>query len=174
MQIHLLRHAIAAPRDAARFPDDAIRPLTRDGRRRMQSAARGLRALGLRFDVILSSPLARTQETAQIAARALRPHPPVKVLRPLAPGGGAGGVLAALSGLPAGASILLVGHEPDLSRLAGALVLEHRDALPIEFKKGALCRIDFEGAARLGAGRLIYHLPPRVLRGLANGAERED
>jgi phosphohistidine phosphatase len=131
----------------------------------MERAVRGMRALGLRFDFILTSPLARAVETARLAARAARPRPALKILRPLAPGGGAGGVLAGLSGLPPETVVLLVGHEPDLSRLAGALVLEHRDALPIEFKKGGLCRIDFEGAARLGGGRLIFHLPPRVLRG---------
>ena len=166
MRLFLLRHAIAAPREAGRYPDDRIRPLTREGKRRMELAARGMHALGLRFDLVLTSPLARAVETARIAARACRPRPDLKVLRPLAPGGGAGGVLAGLSALPAGAAVLLVGHEPDLSRLAGALILEHRDTLPIEFKKGALCRIDFDGAARLGGGRLIFHLPPRVLRGL--------
>lgn len=168
MQIYLLRHAIAAARDAERFADDRIRPLTREGRARMVREARGMRALGLRFDLILTSPLTRTLETARLVARACRPRPPLKVLRPLAPGGGAGGVLAGLSGLPADASVVLVGHEPDLSRLAGALILEHRDTLPMEFKKGGLCRIDFDGAARLGAGRLIFHLPPRVLRGLSS------
>ncbi len=171
MQIYLLRHAIAAERDAERFADDRIRPLTREGRARMMRGARGMKALGLRFDLILSSPLTRAIETARLVARACRPRPALKIFRPLAPGGGAGGVLAGLSGLAADASVILVGHEPDLSRLAGALILEHRDTLPIEFKKGGLCRIDFDGAARLGAGRLIFHLPPRVLRGLQEADE---
>jgi phosphohistidine phosphatase len=166
LQIYLLRHAIASERDAERYADDGIRPLTREGRRRMARAARGMKALGLRFDLILTSPLRRAAETAQIVARTMRPRPKLKVLRPLAPGGGAGGILAGLSAVPADAAVVLVGHEPDLSRLAGALVLERRDALTIEFKKGALCRIDIDGAARLGAGKLVFHLPPRVLRGL--------
>jgi phosphohistidine phosphatase len=165
VRLYLLRHAIAAPRDSGRYPDDNVRPLTREGRKRMERAARGMRALGLRFDLVLSSPLARAVETARIAAAAARPRPDLKILRPLAPGGGAGGVLAGLSSLPADAAVLMVGHEPDLSRLAGALILEHRDDLPLEFKKGGLCRIDFDGAARLGGGRMIFHLPPRVLRG---------
>lgn len=170
MQIHLLRHAIAAPRDASSLPDDAVRPLTREGKRRMTRAAQGMRAMGLRFDLILTSPLTRALETARIVARACRPKPELKILRPLAPGGGAGGVMAGLSALPAESSVLLVGHEPDLSRLAGALILEHRDALPIVFKKGGLCCIEMEGSARLGAGRLIYHIPPRILRGFRGDA----
>jgi phosphohistidine phosphatase len=168
MRIFLLRHAIAAHRDPRLYPGDFDRPVTREGRRRMLSAARGLRAWGLRVDLILTSPLARTRQTARIVAHALSPKPPLKVLRPLAPGGGTAGVLAGLASLPADASILLVGHEPDLSRLAGALVLETRADLPLVFKKGGLCRIDCTGAVRAGHGRLVYHLPPRLLRRLAD------
>jgi phosphohistidine phosphatase len=131
----------------------------------MARVARGLKALEGKFDLVLTSPLARTADTAAILARAFRPRLTIKVLRPLMPGGGAGGVLAGLASLPSGASVVLVGHEPDLSRLAGALILEQRDTLRVEFKKGGVCRVDFDGVPRLGEGRLIYHLPPRVLRG---------
>ena len=165
MRTFLLRHAIAAPHDAVRHPDDAERPLTPHGRERMERAARGLKALEGRFDLVLTSPLLRAVETARILSRAFRPGVDVKVLRPLSPGGGAGGVIAGLSDLPANTSVVLVGHEPDLSRLAGAFVLEHRDGLRAEFKKGGVCRIDFDDVPRLGDGRLIYLLPPRVLRG---------
>jgi phosphohistidine phosphatase len=167
VQVYLLRHAIAATPDAERYPNDDDRPLTREGRRRMEQAARGMRALELKFDLVLTSPLVRARETAKLAIRPFRPRPPIKVLRPLSPGGGAGGILAGLTSLPGDASVLLVGHEPDLSGLAGALLLQHRDEFSIEFKKGALVRIDFDAAPRLGAGRLIHHLPPKVLRGLA-------
>jgi phosphohistidine phosphatase len=165
LRTFLLRHAIAAPHDPDRYPEDGERPLTPHGRERMERAARGLRTLEGRFDLILTSPLARAVETARILSRAFRPVVDVKVLRPLSPGGGAGGVIAGLSALPATTSVVLVGHEPDLTRLAGAFVLEHRDALRAEFKKGGVCRIDFDDVPRLGDGRLIYLLPPRVLRG---------
>ena len=62
--------------------------------------------------------------------------------------------------------MLLVGHEPDLSRLAAALLLDDHGDLTMEFKKGGLCRIDFPGAPRAGAGRLVLHLSPRILRRL--------
>jgi phosphohistidine phosphatase len=131
----------------------------------MARAAQGLKALEGRFDLVLSSSLLRAADTARIVAAAFRPRLKIKVLRPLQPGGGAGGVLAGLASLPADAAIVLVGHEPDLSRLAGALILEQRDTLRVEFKKGGVCRIDFDGTPRLGEGRLVYFLPPRVLRG---------
>ena len=166
MQIHLLRHAIAAPRNAGQWADDRERPLTREGRRRMERAARGLRALGVRIDLVLTSPLVRARDTARIVVEAFRPQPSLRGFRPLAPGGGIGGVLAGLASLPRDASVLLVGHEPDLSRLAAALLLEDHGDLAIEFKKGGLCRIDFDGAPRAGGGRLVLHLTPRILRRL--------
>ena len=167
MQIYLLRHAIAETRDPERYPVDADRPLTREGRNRMARGARGMRSLGLRFDLVLTSPLVRARQTARIVLPVFRPRPPLRALRPLSPGGGTGGVFAALDAVPAEASVLLVGHEPDLARLAGALTLEPRGDIALEFKKGGLCRIDFEGSARPGHGRLVFLLTPKVLRRLA-------
>ena len=172
MQVYLLRHAIAETRDSKLYPVDADRPLTPDGRRKMQRAARGMRSLGLRFDLVhellvLTSPLVRARQTTRLVLPAFRPRPPLRALRPLSPGGGSGGVLAALGSVPADASVLLVGHEPDLSRLAGAMVLDPRGDLPLEFKKGGLCRIDFEGVAKSGRGRLVLHLTPKIMRRLA-------
>ena len=170
MRVYLLRHAIAGPRDPRRYPADSDRPLTHEGRRKMARAARGMRALGTRLDLVLTSPFVRARQTARIVATSLSPRPPRRALRPLSPGGGAGGVFAALASIPADASVLLVGHEPDLSRLAGAMIVEPRSDLFLEFKKGGLCRIDHEGVPRPGAGRLIFHLTPRILRLLAGGS----
>ena len=167
MHLLLLRHAIAALRDPQHFPDDRSRPLTKEGERRMRRAARGMRRLGVRFDLILTSPYVRTVATARLVAAVCRPRAELRLLKPLAPGGGVGGIIGALAGLPPQSEILLVGHEPDLSLLAAALVLERRSELPIEFKKGALARIDTDGVPRPGNGRLIYLLPPRVLRRIA-------
>jgi phosphohistidine phosphatase len=169
MRLHLLRHAIAARRSPERWPDDRLRPLTREGALRMTSAARGMSRLGLRFDLILSSPLTRAIETARLVAAAVRPRADIRVLKPLSPGGGVGGVIGGLEGLPPQSDLLLVGHEPDLSLLAAGLLLTHRTELPIVFKKGGLCRIDTEGTPRPGNGRLVFHLTPRVLRRLGSG-----
>jgi len=162
----LLRHAIAAQRDPERWPDDGLRPLTPEGRRKMQRGALGIVALGVRPDLVLTSPLARAADTARIAAAAFKPRPEIRVLKPLAPGGGSGGVLAGLGGLPSASTVLLVGHEPDLTRLAGALLIEPRGDLGLDFKKGGLCWIDCDGAPRPRAGRMILLVTPRVLRRL--------
>src|SRR5256885_16047970 len=108
MQIYLLRHAIAETRDPERYPVDANRPLTREGRGRMARAARGMRSLGLRFDLVLTSPLVRARQTARLVVPVFRPRPPLRVLRPRSPGGGTGGAFAALEAAPAAAPILLL------------------------------------------------------------------
>ena len=70
MELYFLRHGIAADEGPAGM-GDAGRPLTKDGIAKMQAGARGMRRLGLRLDVLLSSPLVRARETAAIIAREL-------------------------------------------------------------------------------------------------------
>ena len=123
-----------------------------------------MKKLGLEFDRILTSPLTRCRQTARIVARELKPGRGPVVLRALAPGGLPREVLAGLPKQAGDADLLLVGHEPELSRLVSHLLLPMPGDMTLEFRKGGLCRIDFEGAARPGAGRLALFLSPRVLR----------
>ena len=64
-------------------------------------------------------------------------------------------------GTPVVERVLLVGHEPDMSGLLGDLL---GSPLPVVFKKGGLCRIDFAGHPLPGRGTLVFHLMPRILR----------
>src|SRR6185503_4199528 len=68
MRLLIIRHAIAVPRGTPDIADDE-RPLTKRGRRRFRAAAAGLARLVKRPDFVLSSPLPRARETADIAAR---------------------------------------------------------------------------------------------------------
>jgi phosphohistidine phosphatase len=170
MKVFLLRHGIAAPRDLRRYPEDRDRPLTREGVRKMTEAVRGLNALGLGFELIFTSPLSRAEGTARIVADGLSVRPGLRVVPELAPGGDPSSLLASVP--PRIRRLLLVGHEPDLSRLAGWMLLGEERGFPLEFKKGGLCRIDFPGGIRQGAGRLVYHLMPRLLRACALPARR--
>lgn len=170
IQLFILRHAVAEARDPQRWPDDTGRPLTADGARKMAIAARGMRALGLRFDLILTSPLERARHTAVIVAHALRPSHEPALAPALAPGGSPQEILAAIPGGGASGRVLLVGHEPGLTRLASALLLSGGHELPIELRKGGLIRIDFDGPPRPGRGRMLYHLKPRMLRLMAKPA----
>src|SRR5204862_5897048 len=94
-EIYLIRHGIAETRGDA-WPDDAKRPLSEDGMSRMKKEARGLARLNVSFDVILTSPLVRTRQTAEIVAAALDARPPIVNVESLAPGGSYNALVADL------------------------------------------------------------------------------
>ena len=62
-ELYLIRHGVAAER-GENYPDDTKRPLTNDGVQKLRKEARALLELDITFDVILTSPLVRTRQTA--------------------------------------------------------------------------------------------------------------
>ncbi len=164
MRLLLLRHGIAEDAGPATGWHDAPRELTAEGAARMERAALGMRALGVRADVILSSPLPRCRRTADIVAEAIGgvAHPD----RRLAPGAGLADVEQLLSEHPRAGCALLCGHQPDLSDLVAELTGGGR----AEFRKGSLADLEVERLAA-GGGRLRALYPPGLLRRLASELE---
>jgi phosphohistidine phosphatase len=170
MRLLLLRHAIAAERaDWGReHRDDAPRPLTDEGRKRMRREARALADLIPDLALVATSPLARCRETAEILVAAY-PHKVALVDQTdLAPDGSGAGLLRFLQAQRALAGVACVGHEPNLSLFAG-LLLTGRERSLVELKKGAGALIDFPARIAAGAGRLLWLLPPATLRALGGG-----
>jgi phosphohistidine phosphatase len=161
--LYLVRHAIAEER-GPEWPDDTTRPLSTHGITRMRDVVRGLGTLKLPITRILTSPLVRARQTADLLHDGLASHPPVEILHALAAGATPAAVLTALSAQPAAEHLALVGHEPDLGHLAARLIGTRR---PIPFRKGAVCCIEIEGIPTPGAGALLWFAPPRLLRRLA-------
>jgi phosphohistidine phosphatase len=165
MELYIMRHAIAALRETWEGPD-GDRPLTRQGRARMRQAARGLLRLGVRFDVIVSSPLVRALQTAEVVAAELGYRSPVEICPALAPGLRPEAVFQFLASYPDSERLLLVGHEPDLGNLALTLIGGgHADRFPM--RKGGVCRIDLETMPPNGPGSLVWSLTPSIMRALA-------
>ena len=162
MKLLLLRHAAAVPRRTPGVSDDE-RPLTAPGKAAFRAAARGLALIARRPDVLLTSPLARARATAEITARAFKRLVPT--LEPALTDESADGLVIALKAHPPDATIALVGHEPGLSSLL-ARVLGASEGGRLAFHKGGAALLDLpEGPQALG--RLVWFLPPRVLRALA-------
>jgi phosphohistidine phosphatase len=160
-ELYLVRHGLAAER-GDQFPDDTKRPLTARGIQRMKREGRALVALDVTFDVILSSPLVRTRQTAEALAQSFREPPPIVSAASLAPGGSHNAIVEELSKQSQRRKrIALVGHEPGIGELAARLLGLRR---PIEFKKGAICRIDVAALPPTGSGQLRWFLTPRILR----------
>jgi phosphohistidine phosphatase len=164
MQILIIRHAKAGQRGLLGFigKKDATRPLTDAGRRDMRKAVRGLQKLVPEIDVIASSPLTRARETADIVSRRYDDIP-VMELAPLAPGGSKEDVLAWLRDQKATATVVLVGHEPDLGILASWLLSGGAESF-LSLKKGAACLIEMSEKPTPGSGSLEWLLPPAALR----------
>ncbi|HSC27375.1 MAG TPA: phosphohistidine phosphatase SixA [Vicinamibacterales bacterium] len=163
LELYLIRHGVAAERGDD-YPDDSKRPLTSLGVARIRREARALEALDVSFDRILTSPFARSRQTADVLAETMKSRPPVVATETLAPAGGAARVIEELSRHARKSRIALVGHEPDVGELAARLI---GSRVPIPFKKGAICRIDFDELPPKGSGTLRWLLPPRILRRLA-------
>lgn len=159
MRLLLLRHGIA--QDAG--PDtgwrDEPRALTARGIARMQEEARGMAALGVRADAILTSPLVRCRQTAEIVAAAIGGG--VREDARLRPGADLDLVEDILLEHPDAGSVLLCGHQPDLSQLVAALT----GGGSAEFRKGSLAILEV-ASPRPAGGRLRALYPPAVLRAL--------
>ena len=165
MRVILFRHGPAGQRDAARWPDDGKRPLTKRGLERTARAADGLRRFAGASLRVHTSPLERARQTARIIGEAMAPGTRTETLEALVPAAPIREAVRWLKDAKSGASIVLVGHEPHLGKLAGMLLFGSTGtALPMK-KAGALV-VDFVGPVEPGAGRLYAFLPPRALRRL--------
>jgi len=167
MELYLLRHGLAVERGTTGFENDSARPLTPKGRRQLRQIAAAMKQMDLRFDLILSSPLLRAKQTAKIVAAELKLKKHLKFSNALAPGGDAAVLFRQLERVkPSPEKLLLVGHEPDLSRLISRLV-SGGVQLQLDFKKGGLCKLD---VGRLSSGKcatLAWLLTPKQIRMMA-------
>lgn len=162
MEIYILRHGIAVERGSPGYKKDSDRPLTKEGEERMHRIAEAMLGMELRFDRILSSPYARAEHTARIVAAELDED--VTFTDFLKPDGSALELIAEINNEKP-QRVLLVGHEPDLSRLISVLVTGGAEAA-IELKKGGLCKLTSEKLTFGQCATLNWLLAPRQLRSL--------
>jgi phosphohistidine phosphatase len=124
----------------------------------MQQAARQLRRLGLTVDTIVSSPLVRAVQTAELVAVALKLTQRLVQDQRLQPGFDLAQLQTLLADYTTDNQLMLVGHEPDFSTVIGQLIGAGR----VVCKKGGLARVDLAAVSVLH-GELVWLLPPRVL-----------
>lgn len=164
-ELYLIRHGLAEDRGEA-WPDDAKRPLTEAGMARLRKEAKGLSKIDVTFDVVLTSPLVRARQTAEIIAAGQDPKPHLTNADSLSPDGSYAAVIADLAKHSRRKRIALVGHEPSLGELAAKLIGSRR---PLPFKKGAICCIEVDSLPPAGPGDLLWFLTPKILRSLGKG-----
>jgi phosphohistidine phosphatase len=164
IELYLVRHAIAAER-SREWPDDTKRPLTERGVHRFKEEVAGLRELDVTIHEIVTSPLVRAKQTADLLAAGLVGKPVVRILKALEPGHGPSAVMAQVARLVRRNKVAIVGHEPGLGELAAHLIGASR---PLPFRKGSICRIDMQSFTSRHAGSLIWFVTPKMLRELGS------
>jgi phosphohistidine phosphatase len=149
--LYFLRHGKAgSPRPA----NDDARELTDGGRAALRAAAPVWRRLNLRPDVVISSPLPRALQTAELFCEAVGGTPVTD--DGLRPGAGWGQLARAMAAFPDARRVMFVGHEPDLS---GAIV-ELTGAASVRMRKGGLACLEFYGIPESGSGEIAWLLDP--------------
>ncbi len=171
MDLLMIRHGKAGERNPETWPDDDLRPLTKEGMAEMRAVLKTLRKMGVEFDALVTSPLVRARQTAGLVAEAFGWRESPQEAEVLGHGCSTPGVVKLLGKFPAKAAVAIVGHEPDFSRIAAQLIAKGGDAA-IDLKKGGIIGIAFDGHPAAGAGRLTFLLKPGHLRKLSHKTER--
>jgi phosphohistidine phosphatase len=158
-QLWLLRHADAEPHGTR---EDSQRRLTERGELQARAAGIAMTRIGESFEAVLFSPKIRARQTAEIAAEGWAESERANLAEhaPLAGGFDGAQAIESMAGIEADGRLLLIGHEPDLSRVIGQLTGARADV-----KKGGLAVIRLEGAG----GELLVLMRPRELALIAGG-----
>lgn len=162
MKLYVLRHGDAVEHGDPRYKEND-RPLTRKGIQRTRQLAHVLREMEISFDAILTSPLTRARETAEIVSRGLKLQDQMRFCEHLTPSGSMEELVLQINTIrPATKSVALVGHEPYLSGFI-SLLCTGGPGLPVVLKKGALCRLDIDILSCGKCAALDWLLQPRVI-----------
>jgi phosphohistidine phosphatase len=166
MRLYIVRHAIAAPHGTPGIKDDD-RALTDDGIKKMRQAAAGLRCLEYIPELILSSPLIRARQTADILLEKLGKGIELKIMPALAPSGIREELFKSIASYEKSLNgLMIVGHQPSLGEIAGEIIGGNPDCC-IEIKKGGACVIELARMGNPPKGSLVSLLTPAILRSVA-------
>ena len=163
MDVFLLRHGLAE--NGRPGMPDAARELTSDGRKKMREIMRLARTAGVQPDYILTSPYPRALQTAEIAADVLEYSGELLPTQALVPHSRPELVWDEMRIHREASQLLLVSHEPLISHLASFLL--DAPSLRVDFKKGALMRIEIDHAGPKPRGVLRWFLSPKMAGGKA-------
>lgn len=162
MNLLLLRHGQSVPAD-----ENSERPLSREGIVRIQDSAAAMRQLGLNFDLIACSPLRRSHQSAALVCEAVRyPYSDILETDTLLPDAPATETLEFLRRQTRQRTVLIAGHLPNLTGLAG-LLLGGSTPAPLRIDPGGLTLLQSDSLAPASA-ELVFHLTPTQLALIAH------
>jgi phosphohistidine phosphatase len=165
MTIYFLRHA-SAGQGLVNPKKDEKRALDKDGIEQCGYVGRALAALDAQVDVIVSSPLKRATQTASLVGNEMGYEGKLQVEAALRPGATFADFRKMLEKYSAQESIMVVGHNPNLSQFLGTVISESGCEASVDLRKGAVARVEM----RRTTGTLHWCLTPKALRALYTAA----
>jgi phosphohistidine phosphatase len=162
MKLLVIRHAKAEERDAARWPDDSLRPLSANGVEQFRKSAAGLAKL-ITPGALLTSSFLRARQTAAILHEVAQWPEPEETASLAGSASVAALVKQRLMQSPE-ATVAIIGHEPTLSALISSIVAGHPRS-SIEMKPGVAALLDLTGGPEAAlAGKLVWLAQPKLTR----------
>jgi len=162
MILYIVRHSDAVPSGTPGVPEDD-RPLTEKGIKKMREVARGLRAVEVMPELVLSSPLPRARRTAEIIVEELGGKIPLKITNALAPSGSRSELYREFRTDRKLSAVMIVGHQPALGEIAGEIAWGSAGHY-LELKKGGACALEVGRLDPAPAGALLWLLTPAISR----------
>ena len=167
MDLFILRHGEAGQRVSA-GRGDFQRPLTAAGQKEVSDIATSLKDLGIKLDIVISSPLKRAHQTASIVAKTFKIEKKMQCWAELSPEGNRLDLYNKLLQLKQQSSVLVVGHEPYLSEMISEMIFEGNNGGRIDLKKTGLARIRIVSSTPKFQGELRWLLTPKLLRNMSS------
>lgn len=162
MDVYVLRHGKAEVR-SSNVKSDYRRELTVTGKKELECISKSIKNMNIKFDYIVSSPLLRAKQTAEIVmSRVKSKKRSIIFWNELKPESSVDNILKRLCDLKHDSSILLVGHEPILSEMIGSLISS--SGVSISLKKGGFAHVQCIVQNSILVGSLRSILTPKQLR----------
>ncbi len=162
MNLFIIRHAWAGQHGDPAYPDDSLRPLTDEGRKRFTRMVEALVPRGLTPQLVVTSPMLRCVQTAEILAEAIGKKTKVVQRKELLPGGDPKRLLAWTEEQGSGLEqVAWVGHAPDVGHLVASLIGLENGWL--DLKKGAVAATRFPQSPEFGHGELQWLVTAKIL-----------
>jgi phosphohistidine phosphatase len=165
MIIYFLRHASAGER-VANPKKDEKRALDKDGIDQCGYVGRGLAALDVQVDVIISSPLKRSTQTASLVGNEMGYEGKIQIEEALHPAATFSDFRKLLDKYARQEAVMVVGHNPNLSEFLGRLISDAGCEASVPLRKGAVARVEM----RRNSGSLHWCFSPKLLRTLYTAA----
>jgi phosphohistidine phosphatase len=166
MNLYIVRHAIALQRGTSSYEDDSQRPLTDNGRKKMEKIVKGLHQLEVELDLILTSPYVRAHDTAKILASEFKLKDKLEFSENLIPPGNFEQLIGEIIAKHNVNNLALVGHEPMLSGFISYLTTGNTN-MAMTLKKGGVCYLSADDLGQERRATLQWLLTPAIMVNLS-------